>query len=375
MLLRDTLIVLALLFSAIVLYGVTSFLFRSFSARTAQLGRQFAAKGQGALARGDAAQAIHDLRISLDYAPDAANNRLLLAEALAEAHHPQEAHSYFLTLLDTQPADGFINLQLARLDRQRNETKEALDYYRAAAGGNWNGDSRDERFRVQLELANYLLQLHDLPSARAELLIASADAPQDASVASMLAGKFQQASDPSDALNMYGTAMKLDPKDGPAFFEAGRLAFQLGEYAEAARLLSIARRDTAAIGREDADELDNLLERSRRIQELALSSDLGPQDRAEHILRAMPIANARFESCAAQIGAGQMPQQLQGLDGGWKDAYKVRQRRSLLNDPTEQDSLVRLIFDTEILTAKLCGQPSGDDALLLQLANSARGAR
>ncbi len=366
---------LVLLFSAIVLYAVTSFLFRSFSARRAELGRQFATEGQAALGRGDAQEAIHDLRISLDYAPDATNNRLLLAEALAQAHHPDEARSYFLTLLDTAPADGFLNLQLARLARQKNETQEALDYYRAAAGGNWNDDSRDERFRVQLELANYLIQQHDLPAARAELLIAAADAPQEAAVASMLAQKFQQASDASDALNMYRTAMKLDPKDAPAFFEGGRLAFQLGEYAEAARLLSIARRDTAAIGQQGADELDNLLESSRRIQELALSPDVDPQDRAEHILRALPIAKARFESCAAQIGGGQMPQQLQGLDGGWKDAYKLRQRRSMLQDAPEQDGLVKLIFDTEILTAKLCGNPSGDDALLLQLANSAHGVR
>jgi hypothetical protein len=92
-------------------------------------------------------------------------------------------------------------------------------------------------------------------------------------------------------------------------------------------------------------------------------------------LRALPIANARFESCAAQIGGGQMPQQLQGLADGWKEAYKVRQRRSMLDNPAEQDGFVKLIFDTEELTAKLCGQPSGDDALLLQLANSARGVR
>jgi Tfp pilus assembly protein PilF len=375
LILRDSLTVLVLLLSAVVLYAVTSLLFRSFSARRAELGRQFAAGGQRALGQGDAERAIHDLRISLDYAPDATNNRLLLAEALAQAHHPEQARSYFQSLLDTQPADGFLNLQLARLARQKKDTQEALDYYRAAAGGNWNGDSRDERFHVQLELADYLVQVHDLPGARAELLIAAADAPQEAAVSSMLAQKFQQASDAPDALDMYRTAMKLNPKDASAFFEAGRLAFQLGEYAEAARLLSIARRNTAAIGEQGADELDNLLENSRRIQELALSSDLGPQDRAVHILRALPIANARFESCTAQIGGGQMPQQLQGLADAWKEAYKVRQRRSMLDNAAEQDGFVKLIFDTEALTAQLCGQPSGDDALLLQLANSARGVR
>ncbi len=374
--LRDSVTLLVLLFSALILYAVTSFLFQSFSARRAQLGRQFAADGQRALASGNAEQAIRDLRVSLEYAPDAANNRLLLAEALAQAHHPDQARSYFLTLLDTQPADGFVNLQLARLARQKNDTQQTLDYYRAAAGGNWNGDSRDERFRVQLELADYLLDQQNLPAARAELLIAAADAPDDAVIASMLADKFQQASDASDALNQYRTAIKLDPKDPTPFYKAGRLAFQLGEFAEAARLLSVARREsTASLGEQGADELDTLLESSRRIQELTMASDIDPQDRAEHILRALPIAKARFESCAARTNDAQIPPQLQGLEAGWRDADKVRQRRSMLEDAAEQDGLVRLIFDTEELTAKLCGQPTGDDALLLQLANSAHGVR
>lgn len=367
---------LVLLFSAVVLYAVTSLLFRSFSARRAELGRQFAAEGQQALAGGDAERAIRDLRVSLDYAPEQTNNRLLLAEALAEAHHPDQARSYFLSLLDTQPADGFLNLQLARLARQKNEAQQALDYYRAAAGGNWNGDSRDERFRVQLELADYLIGLHDLPGARAELLIAAADAPEDAAIASMLADRFQQANDPSDALNQYRTAMKLDPKDAASFYKAGRLAFQLGEFADAARLLTAGRRLSAtSMGEHGADELDALLESSRRIQELTMSSALGAQERAEHILRALPIAKARFESCAVQSNGSQMAGELQGLEGGWKEADSVRQRPSMLNDPAEQDGLVKLIFDTEQIAATLCGPPTGDDALLLQLATSERGTR
>ena len=42
---------------------------------------------------------------------------------------------------------------------------------------------------------------------------------------------------------------------------------------------------------------------------------------------------------------------------------------------TPPDGLVKLVFDTEELSAKVCGQASGDDALLLQLANSGRGTR
>lgn len=218
-----------LILSTVALYAITSILFRSFSARRVALSQQFAASGQQALSRGDAEQAIRDLRISLSYAPDEPNNQLLLAEALAQAHHPEEARAYFLSLLDEQPADGFLNLQLARLSRERKDTQTAIRYYRAAAVGNWNGDSMSERFHAQLELADYLNALGDLRSARAELLVAVADAPEDPVVATMIGHRFEQAADLPDALKFYKKALKLDPKDTEALNGARRAMDEMGE--------------------------------------------------------------------------------------------------------------------------------------------------
>lgn len=300
------------------------------------------------------------------------NNRLLLAEALAQANHPEQARGYFLGLLDEQPADGFLNLQLARLARQKNDTQAAIDYYRAAGVGNWSGDSISQRFHVQLELAEYLTGLGQLPSAQAELLIAAADAPADATVETALGEAFERANDPMDALHLYQKAIKLDPRAPSALYKAGRVSYQMGDYETAARLLSLAHRTDVKTNLSDQDlkELERLLDDSRRIQELALSSDLPSRDRIEHILRAMPIARARFESCSQRFNGGQLPNGLQALESGWSIADKVGAQRSLVDDNTQQDNLVRLIFQTERVTAPLCGAPSGDDALLLQLANS-----
>lgn len=220
---------LVLILSTVALYAITSFLFRSFSARRVALAQEFAAGGQNALRRGDPEQAIRDLRISLSYAPDDASNELLLAEALAQAHHPEQARTYFLGLLDDQPADGFLNLQLARLARERNDTHVAIRYYRAAGNGNWTGDSLSARFHAQLELADYLTQLGDLRTARAELLIAVADAPQDGGVAVMIAHRFEQAGDLSQALKFYKKALKLNPKDADALNGARRVITEMGE--------------------------------------------------------------------------------------------------------------------------------------------------
>lgn len=364
-----------LILSTVTLYAITSFLFGSFSARRVELGREFAVSGQQALSKGNAEEAVHDLRISLSYAPDEMNNRLVLAEALAQAHHTEEARSYFLGLLDEQPADGFVNLQLARLTRQRKETQAAIGYYRAAAVGNWNGDSINERFHVQTELADYLIALGDLPSARAELLIASADAPDDAAIYTTLGESFERANDPTDALELYQKAIRVNPDASDAVYKAGRVAYQLGEFSTAARLLSLARRTDVRtkLGDEDAKEAEHLLESSRRIQGLTLSADLPTSDRVEHILRALTIAKARFESCAARPNASQWSSDLQGLENGWNNAEAVRSQRSLLEDAAQQQNMVNLIFTTEEVTARLCGAPSGDDALLLQLANSSRG--
>ena len=227
--LRDSVVLAVLSLSTLALFAITSFLFRSFSARRVELGRQFAVSGQNALSRGTPEQAVRDLRLSLSYAPDETSNQLLLAEALAQAGHPDQARGYFLALLDQQPADGFLNLQLARLARQGKNTQSAIAYYRAAAVGNWNGDSMNERFHAQLELADYLAELGDLHSARAELLVAAADAPEDATVAAMIGQKLQHAHDPTDALKLYRKALKLDPKDIEALNGARRAMDEIGE--------------------------------------------------------------------------------------------------------------------------------------------------
>ena len=218
-----------LVLSTVALYAITSILFRSFSARRVALGQQFAASGLQALSRGDAEQAIRDLRISLSYAPDQASSQLVLAEALVRAHHPDQARGYFLGLLDEQPADGFLNLQLARLAREQKDTQTAVRYYRAAAVGNWSGDSMNERFHAQLELADYLDEVGDLRSARAELLVAAADAPEDAAGSTMIGQRFERAADLPDALKFYEKALKLDPKDTEALNGARRVMDEIGE--------------------------------------------------------------------------------------------------------------------------------------------------
>jgi hypothetical protein len=59
---------------------------------------------------------------------------------------------------------------------------------------------------------------------------------------------------------------------------------------------------------------------------------------------------------------------LQNLTTKWASKDATSNRAVLLNDPAQQDATMQLVFDTETQTSKICSAPTGDDALLLQLA-------
>jgi hypothetical protein len=44
--------------------------------------------------------------------------------------------------------------------------------------------------------------------------------------------------------------------------------------------------------------------------------------------------------------------------------------RELEDDPDLAQTLIQLIYDTELITQQVCGAPAGDDALLLRIAQA-----
>jgi predicted Zn-dependent protease len=222
LILRDALTFLSLALITAILFAVTLFLFHSFEAHRQELARRWAARGQAALASGHPDQAIVALRTALSYAPGERSCELLLAQALGDAGRTEEAYNYFLGLWDTQPGDGFINLCLARLAAKKNDMQAAINYYRAAIYGTWEGDGVIRRREVRLELSRYLIAHHDLSSARTELLIAGGNAPDDVGLALTLAQLLEQASAPYDALNYYQKVLAREPNNQHALEAAGR---------------------------------------------------------------------------------------------------------------------------------------------------------
>jgi tetratricopeptide (TPR) repeat protein len=364
LILRDTLTFLGLLLITIVLFAITLFLFRSFSAHREELAQRWSARGQAALESEQPNQAIVALRTALSYAPGVRSDELMLAQALGDAGRYEESYNYFLGLWESQPGDGLINLSLARLAARKNDVQATVNYYRASIYGTWEGDGVVRRRDVRLELARYLIAHHDLSSARTELLIAGGNAPDDATLELTLAALLEQAEAPWDALHYYQKVLTQQPKNETALAAAGRLEYGSGNFNEARRLLGEAVSENS----DSAPEITTMLENSERLLALAPSKKLPADERVTRILKAREIAKQRFNSCNAQVaGVSELPAPLQDLSSKWESKEASLSRTALLESAAEQDATMKLVFDTETQTAKICGAPTGDDALLLQL--------
>ena len=374
LILRDSLTFLSLLLVTVVLFLITLFLFRSFVSHRQELAQRWSARGQVSLNAGHPDQAIVALRTALSYAPGRRDYELLLAQALGDAGHTDESYNYYLSLWETQPGDGLINLKLARLAAKKNDTQTAINYYRASIYGTWEGDGTVRRREVRLELSKYLLARHDLASARTELLIAGGNAPDDTAIALTLAPLLEQANVPRDALTYYQKVLTQDPKNQTALEAAARLEYDSGHFEDADRMMEQAIREHKSddsnqepITPGDKEMLDN----ASRILAIAPLKKLPNDERVARILKARDLAKKRLDACNTTLSiASGLPSPLQDLRAKWTSKEATLNRTVLLNDPTEQDATMLLIFDTESQTAKICGAPTGDDALLLLLART-----
>lgn len=376
LILRDSATFLSLTLITAVLFAITLFLFRSFASHREEAAQSWADRGREALSSGHPDQAIVALRSALSYAPGERSYELLLAQALGDAGHLDESYNYFLGLWDTQPGDGFINLRLARLAATKKDMPSAVNYYRGAIYGTWEGDGAVRRQEVRLELSRYLIVHHDLSSARTELLVAGGNAPDDVGLALTIAPILEQAGAPTDALNYYRKVLAREPENRAALEGAGRLEYGLANFEEAYRLLERAEREHVAEGSGSSDlspELTTMMESSAQILALAPRKDLSDRERVERVLNARDIAQKRFEACKAQFAtASGISSPLQILVARWASKEAMVNRTALLGDPALQETVMRLVFDTEMQTRQICGAPAGNDAMLLLLAKSSK---
>jgi tetratricopeptide (TPR) repeat protein len=404
---------LVTLFAITALLAVlTNYLYQSYASHQIELANRWLERGEQAMRENKPQAAIDALSSALAFAPSDRNTEIKLAEALASAGRIQEATVYFNALLETQQGSGLINLQLARLAARQNNVSQAIEDYQRAIYGNWEGDGYVRRRDVRVELIDFLTNHNLLNRARSELLVAAGNAPQDdISVQLEIARKMEQAQDPNDALHLYKAILHRHPSLREALEGAGRTAYQMGQFLEAKRYLGRAL-EGPGVDQEPKAVLDQArdhLSEATRLLSLYPSSRLGSNERAARILNDRKIALARLTQCAqdrpqpngsaaasapAPAAKSSNPLQsleshftrhpstsaqnattapppvdpLQALTQRWMQSPAKVSLRALEDNPDLAQQQIQLIYDTEVITQQICGAPTGDDALLLKIA-------
>jgi tetratricopeptide (TPR) repeat protein len=372
LILRDAVSLVTLFLITAVIFTLTLLLFRSFTNHRQELGARWKARGEAALRAGHPEIAIDDLRSALAYVPDRATE-IELATALADAGKIQEATVYFTTLWESAPGDGTINLQLARIAAKQGNESQALFHYQSALDGTWQGNGYDRRREVRLEMARYLISRHENNPARTQLLIAAGNAPDDPVIKIEIASLLEQAAAPQDALGIYRSLIARANPPIAAFEGAGRTAFALGLYRVAADSLSRALAAPLASGLPDSQKVADrdMLDTSQRILLLYPAFDLAPRKRAERILSLKRIARERLTECAGSSPAA--PPKLAGLVSRWDQLPPELTLSQLEQQPDLEQAIAQLVWDTEAVTAQVCGAPTGDDSLVLRIAHNPAG--
>ncbi len=418
LIISDSLALLTLFAITAVLAVLTNYLYQSYASHQSALAVRWLTRGEQALRDSNPQAAINALSSALAYDPGNRNTEIKLAEALASAGRIQEAAVYFNTLLETQQGSGLINLQLARLAvRQGNKTDAVQDYQRAIYG-NWEGDGYIRRRDVRFELIHYLISQGMLDQARSELLVAQGNAPEDdISLLLNVARTMEQAQDPIDALHLYRSLLRRRGNLHEAVIGAGRTAFQIGRFQEAKRYLTRALEGSTA-DQEASAELDQsrlMLAQAIRLLQLYPSPRLNLKEQSTRVLNDRKIALARLTECVdsgsaappkdAQAAgtpppssggplanplknfashfarpapvptkdpalAPAPPDPLQSLRERWQQLPAKITVASLKSNPELTQTQIELIYDTELVTRQVCGAPTGDDDLLLRIAQA-----
>lgn len=370
---RETALLLSFL-ALVILFAITGILVKQYHARERALGRQWYARGQRNSASGRSAEAIIDFRTALFHVQANPAYQLRLAQSLVDSGSLVEARGYLLRLWETDPADGPVNLELARLAMRTGDIPRVIRYYHSAIDGVWPpGVAHAKPRELRQALCEYLIDHNRRTEALAELTELSNETPNNARLRAEVASLFLKAQDYDTALEQFRRALRLNRREPGAWAGAGEAAFMMGNYVTARDYLSRAvienphdRKSAATL--ETAKDVIALNPFDRRVP---------ASMRRKRAIAAFSIAVHRLKTCASSRGeklGGANPQT--GLQRLYAAAMKMQpqmRESRLRSNPDLLDSGMSLVFQIEQSATRECGQPAGKD-LALSLIGSKAGA-
>jgi tetratricopeptide (TPR) repeat protein len=374
---RDTFLSIVFVF-LIFLFVVTGFVVRVYHDVEKGYAQEWYIRGEDDLRAGNAASALTDFRTALTYSRDNQQYQLRLAQALlmpgVSNGSGSEARTYLLNLLEREPGNGTVNLELARLAARNREVPEALRYYHGAIYGEWNDDQVGRRTAVRLELVEFLLGAGQKDSARAELIALSTDLPPDPELQTRVGMLLLQVKGYDDALKLFHRALLEKPNFPAALAGAGECHFYNGEYTQAERYLSHALEQDPHMTQAEAmlDTVQSVLNNDpfgRRMRN---------KERARRAILDFNTAFARLQSCATQKGIDLKATGGDPLQTLYTQATGLQPRvdeQDLNGDSELLAQTMDAVFEIEQASAHACGEPKGTDQALLLLAREQGGVR
>lgn len=329
---------------------------RVHDAQRKSLGERWADRGVKNLNAGKDMPAVEDFHTALLYSRDNAAYQLSLAEALMRLGRDDEAHAYLVNLWQENADNGLVNLDLARIAVNKNETGQALRYYHNAIFGAWSTGSGARRHKTRLELIAYLMRIGAFPQAEAELIDLSTTVGANAADQQQLGEMFAKVGDDQRALAAFQASLRIRRRNPSALTGAGMAAYQLGQYAEAQRYLQQAVAEAPR--------------NAQAQQRLKMTEDILRWDPFRQGLRQAEqdrIARAAFQAAGARLKSCKTPNaQQQQLQQQWTKLRPQTAERNLRNNPDALNTVMNLVFAIEKQTAGSCAaQTDTDQALLL----------
>jgi tetratricopeptide (TPR) repeat protein len=323
--------------------------------------------GQEQLEAKNTTQAIESFRNAATNDHDNTQYMLVLANALAETNHFDEARQILLRLRTSEPENGEVNLAVARLSVEDAEISDAIHYYHSALFGVWPPDqTAAQRTKVRTELIRFLLATGETSQALAELLILSSDIPDSKTAHNEIAQLFLNAGDSQHALEQFDRSLRLNGKDVDALNGAGEAMFNLADYHGARRYLA-----KAVANGSSSPEVKALLETAGFVISLdPLASGIRRNERIRRLLTDLDFASENLQSCIREKQGDQSS--LAVLGPLWREMDEDR-RVQLRPQELERDSErfttgLSLIQRVQLATEEMCGRSSSLQRALLLIA-------
>lgn len=265
---------------------------RLYAEKRVHLSAYWFQQGQAELEQGQPQNAIPDLRTALLYSHDS-RYQFNLARALAAANRVPEARSYFLNMLEEEPGNGPINLELARLAAKDNDANQARLYFNGAIYGAWDSDPILKRQQVRQELISFLIASDLKTQAHGELMSYTAEMPNTPNAQLWVARTFTKLGDDRNALDFFVAASESNRRDVTALLGAGWAAFRLARYREALEYFK-----GAESLHQDPSTLQMIELVSSVIELNPFDSSISAKERRHRLVLAMAIADERLKTCA-----------------------------------------------------------------------------